>query len=364
MSESLLASRKVLTWAILGVWLSSVAGISIARPPASIRKPARITTRVELDFALLASQRPWACPDQPDSKRIASTWNGEPAQCAWQNRLHMRRWSGQGGVHGAACFSEQARWWAWARGESGASAGPPQAWRSGWQTQSMRDESGAEQRVFIVQQLSDGNWSATEWRWNPSPRPATQRWQAGRWALLAERAAALHSPVAASPADPMVARLVPILETNIGARPAEVSNQVWRWEAAGMCLSADFASLGPQQLQLPYLIDDSRLEQRAAMQLLLARRHPQATWLTPFRLIEGASDRRGGAKFYAVWISAAVVKGQLWIPVKGGGPMVRLRIDSAAPAAPASSPDALARSGKVIARELDALAARWADRYE
>lgn len=315
---------------------------------------------IERDFSALAQQRPWQCAVQEAVPAPASDWRARPDQCAWQDRLRMRRWSGAASAQGAACVSEQARWWAWARNRPGMPAALAPAWRTSWQAQSAHGATSAEERIVIIRRAPDGQWSATEWRWNPSPRAATRRWQAGRWALLAARAAQARPPAEAGNGAREARMLRTVIEGNLGKRPGELANDVWRWPADGLCLRVDVPGLGPQQLQLPYAVDDSRLEQRAAMQLQLARRYPKAQWLIPFRLLARAPQAKGGAKFYAVWLEEGTLKGQLWIPTKGDGQLVRVRIDTVV--APAQSDPTQAQG--IVERELIALATRWAQVHE
>jgi hypothetical protein len=160
--------------------------------------------------------------------------------------------------------------------------------------------------------------------------------------------------------------LLNVLEANVGARPAQLGGELLRWQSDGLCMQATASAPGPQQLQLPYSAEDSRQEQRSAMQLQLARRYPKANWLSPFGLVPAPRPPRGGAKFYAVWVEGEVLTGQLWIPTKGDGPLVRLRITAPLPPrlAPAATPDALAQPKQVFERELMSLASRWAAAYE
>lgn len=313
------------------------------------------------DFRALAQQRPWQCKAPAVRAVPATGWSAGRTGCAWQDRLQMRTWSGPGALPGSNCVNAQAAWWAWARGQGAAPAAWPAAWNSAWTSQSLRDDSGPVKRIVMLLLLPDGKWNATEWRWNPSPRAATRAWQQQRWNALAARAEQVGQQAGTRQAG----MLHKVLEWNLGTRPAELAGDVLRWQADGLCLQVDPASPGAQQLQfqLPYSADDSRQEQRSAMQLQLARRYPKASWLTPFSLVPAARHARGGAKFYALWAQGAVLKGQLWIPTKGDGPLVRLRITTDLPAAPAN-PETLARSRQVLERELMSLASRWAVAYE
>lgn len=230
---------------------------------------------------------------------------------------------------------------------------------------SMRDDSGPEKRIVIIRKLAQGDWSATEWRWMPSLRAATRTWQQGRWDALAAHAQQFRQPVTAK-GTREVRMLQQVLDANLGHRPAERNGDVLKWQSDGLCLQVDLAAPGAQQLQLPYSADDSRLEQRAAMQLQLARRFRNANWLSTFNLVPAARNARGGAKFYAIWLDGATIKGQLWMPTKGDGPLVRLRLATELPATPANGMEnpAVTMRRQVIERELMAVAARWAFAYE
>lgn len=255
----------------------------------------------------------------------------------------------------------QAQWWASARG-AGVPPGQPLAWRAEWRAHSVDDESGAQKRIAIVRRASNGRWSATEWRWDPSPRAATRRWQEGRWKLLAAQADAFNAAAAADAVAPERDMLQSVWEHNLGTRAGEISGDVWRWQGDALCMRSDLIELAPSQFHIPYSVEDSRLEQRAAMQLQLARRFPKAQWPTPFRLVSGAAQARGGAKFLAVWLENSDLKGQLWIPTKGNGPLVRLRIHATLPPAPGAADSA--RAGQAMERELSALASRWSAVHE
>ena len=341
--------------------------LGVSMPTAASASKAPVASfDLASDFSVLAQQRPWDCADQDTAGVPRTAWHAEPAKCAWQDRLQMRSWSGQGGTQPGACVSAQANWWTWARGRGSTPSGQPPGWRSGWYAQSLHDESGPGSRIVIIRRLPSGQWTATEWRWLPSPRAATRRWQAGRWALLAARAAELQqmSEPAFGPREARMARS--ILESNLGTRAGEIGSGVWQWRSDGLCLRVNTVGLEQQQLQLPYSVDDSRLEQRSAMQLQLARRYPKATWLTTFRLVPAAPHVRSGAKFYAVWLDNGVLQGQLWIPTKAGGPLVRIQIDTALAATTTgqAGEQALARASDIIERELAALATRWAYEHE
>ena len=142
-------------------------------------------------------------------------WRVERTECAWQNRLQVRRWSADASMLPGDCISPQARWWAWARGDQ------PLAWRTAWTARSLDDESGAEKRIVMMRRSAGGEWQATEWRWKPSPRAATRRWQEGRWKLLAALADGVNHAAAPAPGAAESA----LLRSRVGGEPRHAS---WR----------------------------------------------------------------------------------------------------------------------------------------
>ncbi|NHZ91069.1 hypothetical protein F2P45_18900 [Massilia sp. CCM 8733] len=358
LSQPFRAGNRAFFPCILPAIALAVALPGIASGAAAPSRKAAADVGTEL--RLLAQQRPWTCADQPATPAPGPGLTGGVAECAWQNRLRMRRWSGQGGVAPGACVSAQAHWWGWARAGAAPSANVAPVWRSAWNSQAVSGGQGAQQRIVTLRRQDDGQWSVTEWRWDPSERAATRRWQEQRWALLAASAARWRSP-AEPPSGPVGERMLhSVLEAHLAQRTGEIGERTWQWQAERLCLTVDAVGLGQQLMQLPYAADDSRMEQRAAMQLQLARRYPKATWLTPFSLVPKAPHARGGAKFLAVWMENATFKGQLWIPTRGGGPLVRLRITTVPPAGAHGA----ARAEQVLQNELTALATRWAAEHE
>ncbi|MBC7380931.1 MAG: hypothetical protein H7346_26335 [Burkholderiaceae bacterium] len=362
---TLFQQHRTGTALVISVLCALILAVPASATGARTRARPVLDTDLASNFGMLAQQRPWRCVEQEADDVPRTGWTGGTAECAWQNHLRMRQWSGPASLAKDGCVSAQARWWAWLRGAA-APAGTPASWRSTWTAQRLVEQGAAQQRIAIIQRLPDGRWRVTEWRWQPSARAATRRWQQGRWNLLVLRASQLAGAVDA-PQGPVEARMLrSTLEQHIGNRVAEIGTQSWQWETDGLCLGVDALGLGQQIMQLPYNADDSRMEQRAAMQLQLARRYPKATWLTDFSLVPFSAHARGGAKFYAIWIEQAILKGQLWIPTKGNGPLVRVRITTAPAAAPARGPDpqAIARAEQVVQRELAGLASRWANAHE
>lgn len=277
----------------------------------------------------------------------------------------MRRWEVSPSSASASCVSKPALWWAWARvGQAPAQAAP--AWNAAWTGHALIDTGAAgaddAQRVAIIERAANGVWIATEWRWNPSPRAATREWQAGRWKLLTDAARARRQP-ASSATD--AGESLPLLltwEKNLNGRPAEITANGWYWESGGMCLQMEAVARSQAQLHLPYAREDGRLEQRSAMQLRLARTYPKATWMTPFRLLPpSTAAAHGGAKYEAIWREEHVVKGQLWMPTKVAGAILRARIAVVLPVVQGVEEDAMAsRAATLIDQELSSLATRWA----
>jgi hypothetical protein len=325
------------------------APASGAASPGQRRNKA-VKPDIVADFATLAQNRPRPCGNDEAPAAAPFNWRIESTECAWQNRLRVRRWLATARMLPGDCVSPQARWWAWARG------GQSRPWDTSWNARSLTVHDGEEERIVLVQRVDGGEWLATEWRWRPSPRAATRRWQEGRWKLLAAAIDSVNQTTAPFPLTSESAVLQKVWSDNLANRAGEMAGNLWRWQAEGLCLRSD--PVGPEQPRshLPYSIDDTRLEQRAAMQLLLARRYPKASWLTPFRLVAAPDQATGGVQFYAVWVENGELKGQLWMPTKGDGPVVRLRIVASVPG---SSPPAIARAGQIVERELTALARRW-----
>lgn len=359
-------SPSVLQRACLSIVLAvSACALSVAPAGAGAhpvkRRAAVHSGDVAAQFSALASQQPWTCRSQ-QATNIPPAWTGGVAQCAWQERLQMRRWHLTGGAPAGQCLSAQATWWAWARASKRLAAANPVAWDSSWTSQLLVDEAEAVKRLLLIERMADGAWRATEWRWLPSPRSATRRWQQARWQLLKARTASLRQPAAPVQGGREARMLRQSVLANVRTRAAQVNGNVVHYQADGQCLQIDAAAPGQQMLQVPYLAEDSRLEQRAAMQLQLARRYPKAVWLTPFTLIPARRDVRSGAKFYALWREGTVLNGQLWMPTRSDGPLVRARITTVLAAAAEAA--AVAQAQQTVTAELMALAAWWTVHYE
>jgi hypothetical protein len=330
-----------------------------ARPPAKAAPQALLD-----DFSNLATMRPRACPADMPAGIPAPGWRPDAAQCAWQGLLSLRRWQRPAEAAAGSCTGSAAQWWAQARKAYPGAAVPALAWQDAWQSQVLAGESNGVQRLALIARSLDGGWTFSEWTWRPSERAATRRWQEGRWKLLAD-AVARYRSAAPDTADSGAARLRQAWERNLGARAGEVRDGAWRWQAGAYCLSVEAAGASQGQVRLPYLIEDSRLEQRSAMQLQLARRYPEARWAKTFRPLPGpAQATAGSAKYEAIWQQGDTVKGQLWIPTRNDGPVLRLRVGTRLAPGQAGAADGVAAAVAVVERELAGMAGQWEAGHE
>jgi hypothetical protein len=336
---------------------SSLAPATAAPPP---RHAAQARPDVVVDFRTLAQQRPWSC-EPLSSSATGSPWPEAQAACAWQNRLRRQSWSWSAAT-APACVSRQARWWNWAQ-----AALPPgvqrSVWDERWTARSMTMAVDGEQRVLAIRRDGKDQWQASEWRWNPNPRPATRRWQEGRWKQLLD-AASQPEYRSAAPDSPDAARIRPVFRRLLGARPGEMNGAGMAFESSGLCLQASNPLPGQPKLRLSYSPNDSRLEQRAAMHLQLSRQYPHAKWLTQFKMLDMPANLPSGAKFLATWVEDGQIVGQLWMPTKGDANTVRVRLTARLPQ---HQDDAMAFAAKmkpVVEHELETIAVQWAAAYE
>lgn len=327
--------------------------------PAKPRKKAEPET---VDFARLAQHRPRKCAADAEVVAGPQGWKDSPPLCVWQGRLQMRRW--QASTIQGACVARPAAWLAWQRPRVGiAPASPGAAWHSGWKSHflSGAGDNGTE-RIATVEMREPGVWTATEWTWSPSPRSATRTWQAGRWKLIGEAASKVRA-IEVGVATP----LRKAWETNLKGRAGEIAHDGWRWSSDSQCLRMTPMPPASAPLPLPHAREDARLEQRAAMQIQLARRYPGATFLMPFRLLDApAAAPRSGAKYAAIWTERTNVTGQLWIPQKSGASPVRAQVSATLPAR-YDTPSGLAAGSaalRAIERELSGIADTWSADHE
>ena len=361
--------------------------LSVATLAATLSTPAQAATsrtkparQAAPPPSALDDLRAWSmdvprpCPDAGQGAAAPSGWRVQEVRCTWRNLLQMRSWQADPApaTAAASCVSAQGSWWAWSRARlNPARTHGGAVWDSAWRANSMSASSATGQRIAVLRRAADGSWRATEWTWTPSERAATRAWQQSRWQHLLNAALSLRSSsgttAGGAAPGPEAAQLLSAWERNLGARPADAAAGAWRWESHGVCLSVDTVGLSTSQPHMPYAEDEGRLEQRAAMQLQLARRFPQVQWLTPFRLLPRAAGAQaaGGAKYEAIWLDGATMYGQLWIPRKKDGAVLRLRIAAGLPPVAASAKAALvARSSFSLERELGGIALAWSELHE
>jgi hypothetical protein len=309
------------------------------------------------DFDQLSGSRARAC-DAPPDPRLAAMGQPSQRQCAWSGRIEMQYWRTIPAPAGA-CLPPAAI--AWHRLATTAQTSPS-PWNAAWNGNALVTGNDARQQALALWHAEDGNWSAVLWRWQPAANADTRAWEQGHWKDVVASAQALGAsskPPAASP-------LLQAWFDATAGKPRVLDGDNWRWVAQHSCLTMQTAGISQAQLHLPYSRDDARLEQRSAMQVQLARRFPDAEWLHPFDLLAPATPgTRSGAKFFAVWKEGAAVKGQLWIPLREDGGVVRARLTSQLGPAPAAhADDAVRQRGEVLEHELAALAHAWEARHE
>lgn len=325
-------------------------------PASRAAEPA--PTGLLADFRKLADMRPRRCSGWEAPLAPSAAWRLLSEDCAWQGRLRLHRLVAAGDAP-RGCVSAPAHWWAFARRAFPGTAGAAPVWYANWNTQSIAGQVQDEHRLAVIARSADGSWVASEWRWKPSPRLHTRRWQQGRWDMLRAQAARLAQPAPAPATGTAPLRAAWV--ASLGTRAGEIAGDQWRWTAAGQCLVADTIGASDVKLHLPYLAGDSRLEQRAAMQLQLARRYPDAAWIKPFSLTDAATAAAmGGARYKAIWREQSAMRGQLWIPVSNDGPVLRLRLGAALPSQPAAE----ANAARLIDQELEAIARAWGSLHD
>lgn len=337
--------------------ISSQAATSML-PPQKMSNPR---VNVINSFRTLAKMRPQKCIDKKKREQDIRGWREKPTQCAWGNLLQMRRWKSDKNSTPPTCLSKQALWWARAQSRINHTAAP-MVWDSTWLKQILIDDSSTIKRIAIVVRKADGSWTATEWRWKPSMRTSTRKWQETRWKLLRDAVMKMRQSKLHKPASLEETVLKTSWEKNLKGSAGEISAGVWRWQRDDLCLHMRTIGISPAQLQIPYSKEDSRLEQRTAMQVQLARTYPTVTWLTRFRLLPLTDEAgRGGAKFEAIWLDNETVKAQIWIPEKTDDTILQARISVALPEKKNNETDTMTidRIADVIERELIDLATTW-----
>lgn len=335
---------------------------TLAFPAASAHeKGAKVAPAASVigNFSLLADAPVKKCAAAPEKAIAADGWRAEPMLCSWQGRLQMRRWQSIANPGEARCVSTQAAWWSAMRSAAG---DRPAVWQSAWNAQVFSDQLGPRKRIFVLKKTPGGAWQAAEWTWQPAPALKTRKWEARRWSSLEKETkglAASPGKVAFDAAD----TLMQDWTGRLNGRPAEMSAASWQWQDGSACLRMEEAALEKAQLHLPYSKEDVRLEQRSAMQLGLARANPQAKWLIPFQVLPASKKSTSqGTQYEAVWAEGPLVRGQLWIPQKNGGSVLRLRIAASAPAGDAGKVQS--RLKDLVHQELSGLATAWSANHD
>lgn len=337
----------------------ALCAILITAAHAASRKPPPKTpkTPVIADFTQLSGTRPGDCvpPANP-----ALSGMGEPTmrRCAWSQRVEMVYWRSIP-TPAATCLPPAAI--AWHRLTQAIHADAP-PWNAAWSGRTVTTTTPDTRQLAAIWRGDDGQWSAALWRWQPAEKADTRAWQAGHWDDVTKAA---HAIDAGNPL-PAASKLFVAWRDASQGKPRVLDGDTWRWVSDKTCLRLETSGISQTRIHLPYSRDDARLEQRSGMQVLLARRFPNAEWLQPFTLLEpGRPGDRTGAKFIAVWREGASVTGQLWIPLRDDAGIVRARIVSDLAPASADRQKQLAKErADVIGRELTALVHAWEVRHE
>ena len=336
--------------------LLALCALLAPQTQAAPRKPA---VPAAADFSRLSGSHAGTCA-APVDPTLAVIGAPTLRHCAWSQHLEMLYWQDLTSAPNT-CLPTPAI--AWHRLGSGVGA-VLRPWSANWGGQSLLVQNKGLVQTGMVWREEGGRWSAVLWRWRPSDRIPTRNWQAGHWNDVARAVRAIDAANAAPARTPLMTAW---LDATNG-KPRLFGADGWRWISDGACFDVRTASLGQAALHLPYSRDDARLEQRSAMQVLLARRFPGAEWLRSFSLIEPAiSGDRTGAKFLAVWREGTGVHGQLWIPLRDDGGIVRARISSelaSGGATRAGMQEAAKVRGALTERELGRLAHAWEARHE
>ncbi|SHN05649.1 hypothetical protein SAMN05192549_10486 [Duganella sacchari] len=284
---------------------------------------------------------------------------GAPVQCAWRQRLMMQRWVFDQG-RATGCISAAARWWHWRR-QTDAASGVAPVWDAAWQRQTLLVDDAnprAPQRMSLIAMEADGSWSATTWRWSPPERAVTRRWEQQRWDQLKQALQQLPTPADADSSAPALA----LGYRGLQERAAERTGAALLWALGGQCLRLSaLPQADAQALPLPYAREDSRLEQRAAIQVQLARTDPAATWPAVFHLMLPSLPHQRSATYAAVARSHLRLIGHLWLPARSAPPW-HLQLDTALAAKPESA--AALRVMAVLERAMAALAGIWVADHE
>ena len=172
-------------------------------------------------------------------RRCRFNWRVARTECAWRDRLRVRRWSATAGMSPGDCVSPQARWWAWAR-DGEPLPRPPVAGAPLAQCRRARAPKNAS--------CCSSAPAAAMARDRMALAPVAAR----RHAPLAGRATGncwRRAPTtatgrrASAPA-PAKTLLLSVWADNLGGRAGEITGQQWRWQRAGCACAATRSGLG------------------------------------------------------------------------------------------------------------------------
>lgn len=334
----------------------SACASSLASAPVAGALPSDISAIVR-SFAALARARPTFCKEQAGA--APDNWIAAPAQCAWRGALTMQRWV-PGTEGGSSCVSMPALWWHWRRAMLPVESRPP-LWNQGWRRQAIIQgaEQAGKRRISLLTQDVNGIWVATEWQWSPPRRGATQAWELRRWKQLERAVGDLNDAAAPS----VNAALHDIWQRNLRGRRAEIAGATMVWEAGRQCLRLKAADQHDDPaIPLPYAREDSRLEQRAATQVQLARSAPGTSWPVPFHLMLPSFAQQRSATYAAIGRRNGLLTGRLWLPARDEPAVLRARVETTLTFRPGTPEEA--RVVTALDRELEALAAQWTAEHE
>jgi len=334
----------------------------LSAPTASAAPDSRIAAgelpAIVRSFATLARSRPVFCEQKAPT---TAGWLAMPTQCAWRGGLVMQRWVADTTTL-PSCVSTPAVWWHW-RGTSIAGASDLPPWNAGWRRQATAPEKLGEndvRRIILLTQAGDGGWVATEWRWTPPSRTATRLWEGRRWQQLRREVLAASDADTGTVVPPA---LLDIWRRNLHGRPAERDGAALVWQADRQCLRMVAASRQDDpDMPLPYAREDSRLEQRAAIQVQLTRASPGAAWPVPFRMMPPSLPQQRSATYAAIVRRGSLLVGRLWLPGVTEQALLRARLEVPLVAKPGSVDET--RVVSLLNRELAALAALWTADHE
>lgn len=318
--------------------------------------PAELPAIVR-SFATLARNRPTFCKEAAGAGPIG--WIAAPTQCAWRGALTLQRWVPEQ-RNRPSCVSAPATWWHWRQTSLPAHLRPP-AWNQAWRRQAViqgADDDGAAHRISLLTQDVNGAWVATEWQWRPQPG-VNRAWALRRWEQLERAVRTLND--AAPPA--VRGALHDIWQRNLRGRPAEIVGMSMVWQAGRQCLLLQgVAQQDDPTMPLPWAREDSRLEQRAAIQVQLARSAPGTTWPVSFHLMLPSIPQQRSATYAAIGRRDGRLIGRLWLPSRDERALLRARIETPVIFGAGSADET--RAVAMLDRELAALAALWTADHE